>query len=475
MLWFGPLPNMEVQDIHHRGEPWIVTSSTRVKILTNPVLPEMAPGPGTRPDRSSVVLEGVCVVEVLHERCAGLDVSKTDVKVSVRVPSTRAGRYRHEIRTFGSMTADVLELRAYLIEQQVSQVVMESTGEYWKPFYYLLEDGPFEVLLVNPRHVKNLPGRKTDVSDAQWLSDLAAHGLVRGSFVPPPPIRVLRDLTRTQADLTRDRTRELNRLQGVLEDAGIKLTSVASDVNGVSSRLMLTAMVEGERDPVVLAELAQKRLRNKREQLARALVGRFTEHHEFLVGLHLRVIDQLTAAIDELTGKIEVQIEPFRRQVELLETISGVSHGVAVVIIAETGGDMTKFPTAHHLASWAGVCPGHNQSAKRVKHAKTRPGNSYLKGALGTAALSVARTKNTFMNSRFQRIKSHGSGLKAIVAVEHGILRSVWNVLTTDTEYQELGADYHQRRNPQAALRSITRQANNLGFTVRFDLIGSTN
>ena len=208
-------------------------------------------------------------MEVLHERCAGMDISKRDVKVCIRVPGAPGGRYRNEVTTFGSMTDQILALRTFLLEQRVTLVVMESTGDYWKPFYYLLEDAPFEVMLVNPRHVKGLPGRKRDVSDAQWLADLAAHGLVRGSLVPPPPIRVLRDLTRTHADLTRDRAREYNRLQSVLEDAGIKLTSVATRINGVSCRLMLEALVAGERDPKVLAGLAKASLKGKREQLTR--------------------------------------------------------------------------------------------------------------------------------------------------------------------------------------------------------------
>jgi transposase len=348
-------------------------------------------------------------VEVLHERCAGLDVSKRDVKVCIRVPGGRGGRYRNEVTTFGSMTGQILELRAFLLEQQVTLVVMESTGDYWKPFYYVLENAPFELLLVNARHVRGLPGRKTDVSDAQWLADLGAHGLVRGSLVPPPPIRVLRDLTRTHADLTRDRTREYNRLQSVLEDAGIKLTSVATKISGVSCRLMLDALVAGERDPKVLAGLAKASLRGKRDQLKLAMTGRFTDHHAFMVRLHLRVIDQLTAAIDELTAKIEVVTEPFRAQVELLKSIPGVSTQIAVTIIAETGGDMSKFRTAGHLASWAGVCPGHHQSAQVTKKAKTRPGNSYLKGALGQAAMSSMQVHETFLQDRHHRLNP-GSG-----------------------------------------------------------------
>lgn len=422
--------------------------------------------------------EGLTVVEVLHERCAGMDISKKDVKVCIRVPGGRGGRYRNEVTTFGSMTGQILKLRAFLLEQQVTLVVMESTGDYWKPFYYVLENAPFELLLVNPRHVRGLPGRKTDVSDAQWLADLGAHGLVRGSLVPPPPIRELRDLTRTHADLTRDRTREYtreyNRLQSVLEDAGIKLTSVASKVNGVSCRLMLDALVAGERNPKILAQLAKGSLREKRDELTQAMTGRFTAHHEFMVRLHLQVIDQLTAAIDDLSTRIEVVTGPFRAQLALLETIPGVSTQIAQVIIAETGGDMTKFPTAGHLASWAGICPGHNQSAEVTKKAKTRPGNSYLKGALGNAAMSGMQVHETFLQDRHHRLKPRIGGLRTIVALEHSILRSAWYKLTTNQPYRELGAGYHQRRHPQNALRSITRQANRLGFSVRFDPITQT-
>ncbi len=414
--------------------------------------------------------KGVAAVEVLHERCAGLDVSKRDVKVCVRAPSRYAGRYRSEVRTFGSMTGQILELRRYLIEQKVTRVVMESTGEYWKPFYYLLEDGPFEVLLVNPRHVKNMPGRKTDVSDAQWLAELAAHDLVRGSLVPPPPIRILRDLTRTCTDLTQDRTREWNRLQGVLEDAGIKLTAVTSAATGVSARLMLQALIDGERDGTVLAELAQKRLRSKRDLLAEALVGRFTEHHAFLVSMHLKVIDQITAAIAQLTQRIEVVIEPFRQSIALLATIPGFSHGIAVTVFAEIGGDISQFPTPAHLASWAGVCPGHHQSADRVKSARTRPGNSYLKGALGIAALANSRSKNTFLGRRFKRIRSRRGGSRAVVAVQHSILVSVHQMLVNHQPYQE-PTPHSRRDNPEKALRRITKQANDMGFTVRFDPI----
>ncbi len=319
-------------------------------------------------------------MDVVHPRCAGIDISKRDAKVCVRVAGPGRAKARSTVTTWGAVTNQVLALRDHLIVEQVTLVVMEATSDYWKPFYYLLEDGPFEVMLVNARHVKNLPGRKTDVSDAAWLADLGAHGLVRGSFVPPEPIRQLRDLTRTRTTITRERAREIQRLEKLLEDAGIKLSSVATDISGVSGRLMLEALIGGQRDPAELAGLAKRRLRSKIPELTEALTGRFGEHHAFLARVHLDLIDQHTHAIDELTARIEVVIEPFRRARDLIVTIPGISTLVADVIIAETGADMTRFPTAAHLASWAGTCPGSNESAGRIKSTHTRPGNPYVGG-----------------------------------------------------------------------------------------------
>jgi len=331
-------------------------------------------------------------MELVHPRCAGLDVSKRDAKVCVRVAGAGRAGSTSTVTTWGSVTNQVLALREHLIGEQVTLVVMEATGDYWKPFDYLLEDGPFEVMLVNARHVKNLPGRKTDVSDAMWLAQLGAHGLVRGSFVPPEPIRQLRDLTRTRTTIVRQRAREIQRLEKLLEDAGIKLSSVATDIVGVSGRAMLQALINGQRDPAALAELAKRRLRSKIPALTQALTGRFGEHHGFLAQLHLDLIDQHTHAVDQLTARIEVVIEPFRGARDLIITIPGISERVADVIIAETGADMGRFPTAGHLASWAGTCPGSHESAGRIKSTKTRPGNPYLKGALGIAAMSAARS-----------------------------------------------------------------------------------
>ena len=405
-------------------------------------------------------------MDLMHPRCAGLDVSKRDAKLCVRVASGGRAAARSTVTTWASMTNAVLALREHLIAEQVTLVVMEATGDYWKTFYYLLEDAPFEVMLVNARHVKNLPGRKTDVSDAAWLAQLGAHGLVRGSFVPPEPIRQLRDLTRTRTTLVRARAKEIQRLEKLLEDAGIKLSSVASDISGVSGRLMLEALIAGQRDPGQLAELAKRRLRSKIPELTEALTGRFTDHHAFLAQVHLNLIDQHGHAIEELTTRIEVVIEPFRGARDLMVTIPGISVLVADVIIAETGADMSRFPTAGHLASWAGTCPGSNESAGRIKSTKTRPGNPYLKGALGIAAMSAASSHGTYLAARYRRIASRRGPIKAVVAIEHTILIAIWNMLTNGTFYDDLGADYYSRLNPERTKQRALNQLRAMGYDV---------
>ncbi|MBE3075877.1 MAG: IS110 family transposase [Actinobacteria bacterium] len=410
-------------------------------------------------------------MEVIHPRCAGIDVSKRDAKVCVRIAGAGRRGATSTVTTWGAFTNQVLALRDHLIEAQVTLVVMEATGDYWKPFYFLLEDG-LNVMLVNARHVKNMPGRKSDVSDAAWLADLGAHGLVRGSFVPPAPIRQLRDLTRTRTAITRERGREVQRLEKLLEDAGIKLSSVASDINGVSGRAMLEAMIAGQRDPAVLADLAKRRLRSKIPALTEALTGRFSEHHAFLARVHLDLIDRHTQAIDEVTDRIEQVIEPFRGFRELICTIPGINTLVADVITAETCADMSRFPTASHLASWAGTCPGSNESAGRVKSTKTRPGNPYLKGALGVAAMSAARSKNTYLGVKYRRIASRRGPMKAIVAVEHAMLTAIWNMTATGALYDDPGPDFYTRRNPDKAKRRAIEQLRVMGYTVTLEPTG---
>jgi transposase len=325
------------------------------------------------------------------------------------------------------------------------------------------------MMLVNARHVKNLPGRKTDVSDAAWLAQLGAHGLVRGSFVPPEPIRQLRDLTRTRTAVVRERTREFQRLEKLLEDSGIKLSSVASTLTGVSGRSMLDALVAGERDPAVLADMAKRRLRNKIPELTEALTGRFNDHHAFLVKLHLGLIDEHTRAIDEITERIEVVMEPFRAARDLMVTIPGISTRVADVIIAEIGVDMSRFPSAGHLASWAGTCPGSHESAGRVKSTHTRPGNPYLKGALGIAAMAAARSNDTYYSAKYRRIAARRGPIKAIVAVEHAMLIAIWNMLQTGTVFIDPGGDFFTKRTPDKAKSRAIEQLQSLGYTVTLE------
>lgn len=405
------------------------------------------------------------VMDVVHERAVGMDISKRDAKVAVRVPGKRAGTFTTTVTTWGATVGQILELIEFLDAQRITTVVMEATSDYWKPFYFLMEDR-LPVMLVNARQARNIPGRKTDVSDAAWLAQLAAHGLLRASFVPPEPVRQLRDLTRARAIAVRDRTRQVQRLEKFLESTGIKLSAVASELTGASSRAILNALVAGERDPQALAGLAKGTLRNKIPQLTDTLRGRFTEHHAFLVGEYLTQIDTATGMIDRLTTRIEDQIAPFRSARDALTTIPGVSVTVADVIIAETGGDMTVFETPGRLASWAGVCPGQNESAGRVKSAHTRPGNKYLKAALGVAALSASRSKGTYLAARYRRIAVHRGPIKAVVAIEHTILIAVWHMLRNGEIYLDPGSDHYTRLDPQKARNRAIRQLQNLGYDV---------
>ena len=408
-------------------------------------------------------------MDVVHPRCAGVDISKRDAKVCVRIQGAGRARARSTVTTWEAVTNRILALRDHLIAEEVTLVVMEATSDYWKPFYYLLEDAPFEVMLVNARHTKGIPGRKTDVSDAAWLAELGAHGLVRGSFVPPEPIRQLRDLTRTRTAITRERGREVQRLEKLLEDAGIKLSSVASDITGVSGRAMLEALIAGDRDPAGLADLAKRRMRSKIPELTEALTGRFGEHHSFLARLHLDLIDGHSRAIEELDERIEEAMQPFRATRDLIVTIPGISTVVADVIIAETGGDMSRFPSAGHLASWAGTCPGSNESAGRVKSTHTRPGNPYLKGALGTAAMSVASSKNTYLAAKFRRIASRRGPVKALVALEHAMLVAIWNMCSTGTYYADPGEDFFTRLHPDRARDRALEQLHRMGYAVTLE------
>jgi len=408
-------------------------------------------------------------MELVYERCCALDVHKRQVTACVHVPD-RQGK-RTELRAeFQTMTPDLLAMRDWLKGLGVSCVAMEATGVYWKPVYHLLEDD-FELLLVNAQHVKNVPGRKTDVGDAQWLCQLLEHGLLRASFVPPKPIRELRDLTRYRKSLVWERAREANRLQKLLEDANIKLSDVASDVLGASGRAMLAALCEGNNDPAALAELARGKLRAKLPALETALQGRFSSHHALLLSHLLSHIDYLDQSIDSLSAEIEERLDPFAQQRELLCTIPGVAERTAEVILAELGPDMGRFPSHRHAASWAAICPGNEESAGKRKTGKTRKGDRWLRTALVEAANSAAgRTKDTYLRAQYLRVKRRQGHKKAIVAVAHSILVAAYYILRDQVPYQELGGDFFIRRQDQERLtQRLVRQLERLGQRVTLE------
>jgi transposase len=407
-------------------------------------------------------------MDTMVERCAGVDIGKAEMKVCVREPG--AGRRRRsEVRTFSTMSAGILDCRQWLAERGVTLVGMEATGDYWKPVYYLLED-QFEVWLLNARHLRHVPGRKTDVNDATWIAQLVEHGLVRPSFVPPPPIRRLRDLTRYRSSLVGERSREILRLEKVLEDAGIKVTVVTSKTLSKSSRDMLEALIAGQRDPKVLAEFARGPMRAKRPALREALVGQFSEHHALLCRAMLDRIDQLDATMATISARIDAEIAPFRTQLEHLITIPGISDRIAEIIIAEIGVDMTRFPTAAHLVSWAGVCPGNNESAGKHHSGRTRKGDSWLRGALGEAAIASAITQHTYLAARYRRLARRRGKKRALVAVANTILTAVWHMLSNNTDYTDLGPDHHTRRiNRTRQAQRLTRQLTQLGYRVTLE------
>jgi transposase len=406
-------------------------------------------------------------MEVVHAHCAGLDVHQATVVATVRVPAPDGTR-RAVTETFGTMTPDLLALREWLQGYGVTQVALESTGVYWKPVYYVLEDA-FALLLINMHALKRVPGRKTDVQDSAWLAQLLECGLLRASFVPPPAIRELRDLSRYRTQQVHDRAREVNRLCKVLEDAGLKLTTVMSDVMGASGRAMLRALMEGTTDPVVLADLARGRLRAKLPALQRALHGRFRGHHAFLIEQILAKIDYLDEALDRLTSELDRRLVPFEPTLAALDTIPGIDRSGAICLIAETGGDMTRFPTAGHLCSWAAMCPGQNESAGKRQSGTTRKGNRYLRGALVQSALAATRKKNSALQARYYRVKRHRGHKKAIVAVGHQLLEIAYYIMRDGVTYRELGGDYFARRDAERAVRRNVRQLEALGYRVTIE------
>jgi transposase len=403
-------------------------------------------------------------MEVVYDACCGLDVHQATVVACLRRWSARRRR-TGEVRTFGTTTKDLLCLVDWLLEAGVTHVAMESTGVLWKPVFNLLE-GHCEVLLVNARHIKAVPGRKTDVKDAEWLAQLLEHGLLRPSFIPPPAIRELRDLTRRRRTLVEQRAHEVNRVHKLLESANIKLGLVATDILGASGRAMLRALVAGEQDGVQLAELAKGTLRQKRDRLAAALTGRFTEHHAFLLDELLDHIEHLEGAITRLSERIEVVVQPHADQVERLQTIPGVNRIAAAMIIAAVGVDMSRFPTPGQLASWAGICPGNHESAGKRQTGRTRAGNRWLKTLLTECGWGAGRVRNTYLGAQYARLSHRRGKKKAVLAVGHSILVAAYHILRDGVPYRDLGPDHFDRLAKERLTRHYTHRLAQLGYAV---------
>ena len=407
--------------------------------------------------------------EFFAERCAGLDVHKRSVTATVRVPGPGGGR-RQETKSFKTTVPRLLELSDWLGSYGVTLVGMESTGVYWKPVFYLLEER-FECWLLNARHLHNVPGRKTDVKDSEWIARMVEQGLVRPSFVPPRPIRDLRDLTRYRRALTEERSREVQRLDKVLQDASLKLSSVVSTLQTKTARAILAALVGGQHDPQILAGLAQGRLKDRQDELAEALTGRFRrEHHGLLLAHILAHMDFLDGQIAELDARIEELFVPFGDLPELVATIPGVSERGAQTILAEVGCDMDRFPDAAHLASWAGICPGNNESAGKTRSGKTRKGSKWLRTELTTAAKAAARTKNTSLASHHAQIKGRRGWPKAVGATRHDILVAIYFIVRDRVPFNDLGSDWHEQRNAtEHRTRRLVKQLEALGHSVTLD------
>ncbi len=403
-------------------------------------------------------------MRIVYKRCCGLDVHKK-VIVACLLLLEPDGELRQEFRKFGTMTQDLLELLDWLQQAGCTHVAMESTGVYWKPIYNILE-GHLEVVVVNAQHLKGVPGRKTDVLDAEWLAECFQLGLLKASFIPPAPVRELRDLTRYRTSLIRERARTANRLQKVLEDANIKLAGVVTDIQGVSAWAMLQAIVSGTTDPEALADLAKGLLRKKREQLVTALSGRVKPHHRFLIAEHLSQIEYLEEAIQRIGAEVAERLHPFEVEVKRLDSIPGISRQIAEVMLAEIGWDMSRFPTDKNLASWAGMCPGNNESAGKRRNGKTRKGSRWLRHALIEAAHGAARTKNKYLKTQYHRIAAHRGKKKALVAVGHSILIISYHLLTRGQEYTDLGANYFDERDRNAVQRRCVKRLEKLGFKV---------
>lgn len=402
-------------------------------------------------------------MEMLYARCAGLDVHKKSVMAAVRI--AEGGQVREYVEEFGTTTHGLLELSEFLARHGVTHVGMEATGVYWRPVWHILE-GQFTLMLANAAHVKNVPGRKTDVKDAVWLADLMAHGLIRSSFVPPEPVQELRQLTRTRKQLIGEITQHTLRLQKVLEDTNIKVTNVLTDLMGVTGRAILRNLISGQTDPQVLADLARGRLKNKHDKLVEALHGRVTEHHRFMLQLHLGTVEMLEQRVAEIDERLGGALEPFRVAVEQLKTIPGVAQRTAEVLVSEIGADMSRFPTAQHLVSWAGLCPRNDESAGKKRSTRLRKSSRWLKATLIQAAWGSTHKKDGYLRAQYLRLKARRGPKRAVVAVAASMLVAAWNMLSQGTVWQDLGEQHFNLRNKAKVARNLSRRLEALGFVV---------
>jgi transposase len=402
-------------------------------------------------------------MEVVHERCAGLDVHQHSVVACIRVAA--GGQIQQEVRSFDTTTQGLLALCDWLGEHQCTHVALESTGVYWKPVWHVLESS-FELVLANAMHIRNMPGRKTDVNDAMWIADLLAHGLIRASFVPPVPVQELRDLTRTRKQLVREVAQHVQRIQKALEDANVKITGVISNVVGMSGRALLEAIIAGETDPERLVDLVSHRLKASREELTEALRGRVREHHRFLLRLHLGQVDTLNTAVREVEARLGETLRPFHERAQLLTTMPGISETAAHVIIAEIGVDMSRFPTAGHLISWAGLCPCNDESAGKRRSTRIRKGAPWLKTTLVQAAWAASRKKDSYLRAQFLRLRSRRGPMKAIIAVAASMLNAAYHILRDGVPYKELTGTYLDARDRTKLATRLIRRLSDLGLQV---------
>lgn len=403
-------------------------------------------------------------MEVLYESCAGLDIHKDTVVACLR--RGHGKRVTHEVRTFGTITAELIGLADWLVQNNCTHIAMEATGVYWKPVWHILEDGGFELLLANPMHVKNVPGRKTDVNDATWLSDLLAHGLIERSFVPPEPIQELRSLTRTRKQFVREKSRHIQRVQKTLEDANIKISSVISDLMGKSGRAFLKALIAGETDPEKLADLGSGRLRSSRKQIVEGLRGKVTVNHRVHLKLHLNHIEVIDNAISTIDTELQSLLRPYAEDIQRLKTIPGIGQTAAQVLIAEIGTDMGRFPNVGHLISWAGLCPRNDESAGKRRSRKTRKSALWLKDTLVESAWAASNKKGSYLKSQFLRLRARRGPKKAIVAVAASILTAAYYMLRDGTSYKDLGPNHFDKIDKSKTARTLVRKLKDLGYQV---------